>query len=490
MRIIRKFLFAFVFGVLGALVAGTALYVRVQLHKPDLRPWHRAELAAEFDADRDRGMDFESYLALEERLDLQFELQVLGSGDPALEKRWSRYRKLDPSEEPAPLRAADPRWNRTFVLEPNDSYAEPVGGAVLVHGFSDSPYSVRSLALALQDEGYLVVGLRMPGHGTAPSGMLRLTLEDCAAVVRLAVRHVRRRVPIEQPLVLGGYSTGAGLAVEYALSRMDGEQIPSVDRLILLSPALGVTAIAALAPVQDALSSLPGMEKLAWTEVLPEYDPYKYNSFAVNGGTQVRRLALRIEELMSRVQSADGTVAGFPPALMFLSAVDATVSVPAVVDGFLPRLAPNGHELVLFDVDRSADVIELMDNPGTELAARLLAAGDQGYALTVVTNAGDATDEVVARHKPLHSEEAVDEPLGLAWPAGVFSLAHVALPFPPDDPVYGSAPGGDPDARSLGKIEARGERGLLVVPPSSLMRLRYNPFFAYLEQRVRDWVRP
>ena len=204
----------------------------------------------------------------------------------------------------------------------------------------------------------------------------------------------------------------------------------------------------------------------------------------------MRRLALQIDELLNRVQGSNGLIAGFPPTLLFVSAVDATVSVPAVVDGFLPRLAPNAHELILFDVDRSADVIDLMDNPGMEFAPRLLAADDLNYALTVVTNASDETPEVVARRKQPNTLEAVDMALGLAWPDGVFSLAHVALPFPPDDRVYGSAPGGDPNAKSLGRIEARGERGLLVVSPGNLMRLRYNPFFSYLEQRVRDFVQP
>jgi hypothetical protein len=77
------------------------------------------------------------------------------------------------------------------------------------------------------------------------------------------------------------------------------------------------------------------------------------------------------------------------------------------------------------------------------------------------------------------------EDLPLAWPFGVFSLGHVAIPFPPDDPVYGSGAGGTPDwGVPLGSVEPRGERDLLAVPIDLFTRLRYNPFFPYIERRL------
>ena len=74
----------------------------------------------------------------------------------------------------------------------------------------------------------------------------------------------------------------------------------------------------------------------------------------------------------------------------------------------------------------------------------------------------------------------------------MFSLSHVAfLPFPVDDPLDGIAP----DAREdygvrLGQLEPRGERGVLLMPVDDLMRLTCNPFFPYLEERLRAWVAP
>jgi hypothetical protein len=64
------------------------------------------------------------------------------------------------------------------------------------------------------------------------------------------------------------------------------------------------------------------------------------------------------------------------------------------------------------------------------------------------------------------------------------------LPFPPDDPVYGSEPQGKIDEPwiPLGRMDVWGERGLLLFPDSYFMRLRYNPFHAYTLDRVRGFV--
>jgi hypothetical protein len=73
----------------------------------------------------------------------------------------------------------------------------------------------------------------------------------------------------------------------------------------------------------------------------------------------------------------------------------------------------------------------------------------------------------------------------MSWPPGVYSLSHVAIPFPADDPVYGIDATRGP---ALGQLELRGESSELRVSPSLLLRLRYNPFFPYLAERVTRFV--
>ena len=68
-------------------------------------------------------------------------------------------------------------------------------------------------------------------------------------------------------------------------------------------------------------------------------------------------------------------------------------------------------------------------------------------------------------------------------------LSHIALPFPPDDPLYGVQPPEDQKMVFLGQIPIQGERGLLLFPADWLLRLRHNPFYDYLETRTLQWLK-
>ena len=110
------------------------------------------------------------------------------------------------------------------------------------------------------------------------------------------------------------------------------------------------------------------------------------------------------------------------------------------------------------------------------------------FAVTLVTNQNPESRAVQARRKPPFSAQTSKaEPLNLAWPRGVISLSHIALSFPPDDPLYGQGPPGEEDLLFLGQMAIQGERDLLKIPYSFLVRLRYNPFYEFLERRVIEW---
>ena len=71
-------------------------------------------------------------------------------------------------------------------------------------------------------------------------------------------------------------------------------KMPQISGLVLISPSIGITPMAAIANWQAKLGRLLGLSKLAWNAILPEYDPFKYNSFAVNASDQVYRLTTEI----------------------------------------------------------------------------------------------------------------------------------------------------------------------------------------------------
>ena len=446
--------------------------------RPELMPWHTELLESEFStAEAKTVVSFADYLALEDtvfaELDRRFYAESATGPEHAME-RYSRGSLADPERR-------QPNWNRSFEL----FHDAPAGGVLLLHGMSDSPYSLRALGEALQQRGYHVVGLRMPGHGTVPSGMLHLRWEDMAAVVRLGMAHLAQRAH-GAPIHIVGYSTGAPLALDYALQAQQDASLPRVTKLVLISPAIGVSPAAALAKWSHRLSRLPGLHQLAWLDIQPEFDPYKYNSFTTNAAEQVFELT---QSVASRIAGRDDTQRPLPPALVFKSTVDATVSNNAVVDRLLLQLAPERHELVVFDLNRFAPTTSLLRSDPGPFTARLIADHRLPFTFTLVTNSDANSRAVTAYSKaPYASIASRAEPLAQAWPGGVFSLSHVALPFPPDDPLYGQQAPAYSQHLFLGQQALQGERGVLKIPENFLLRLRHNPFYDYELARILAWL--
>lgn len=473
----KRALLALSYGLAGALVILVAVGAAALNSRPDLKVWHTADLDAEFTAEspvRSLG----EYLELEERLFAELDREVCDRIDPEDTHSINRYHRgslADPGIWPR-------NWNRTFELAVDD----PAAGVLLLHGMSDSPYSLRRLGGSLHDAGAWVVGLRLPGHGTAPSGLVTAEWEDMAAAVRLAMARIAEKAA-GRPLFIVGYSNGGALAVEYALSRLEDSSFPAVEGLILVSPAVGVSPVAAFAVWQGRLGRILGLRKLAWNSILPEYDPFKYGSFAVNAGHQVYRLTKEIRARLQRLGGA-GRLTRFPPVLAFQSAVDATVSTPALVEVLFRGLPEGGHELVLFDINRIAGIEHLLtSDPGPGIES-LLADADATFTFSLVTKRGAGDREVVVRSRRPGERRLEVTETDLRWPKGVYSLSHVALPFREDDPVYGRSPPQESPGIRLGDIAYRGEKGVLRVSGDERLRLRWNPFYGYLQGRLLGFV--
>ena len=208
-------------------------------------------------------------------------------------------------------RRASRDWNRTFELTPT---APMRGGALLIHGLTDWPYSMRAVADTLQAQGYYALALRMPGHGTVPGALTQATAEDWMAAVRMGARHVRRTIGADRPMVLVGYSNGGALVMRYALEATADSRLPAPSRLVLISPMIGVSPLARMARVISALGPLPFFEKARWLDVVPEYNPFKYNSFPANAANQSYRVSslLRAEVAAAAPKRPDRPAAADP----------------------------------------------------------------------------------------------------------------------------------------------------------------------------------
>ena len=463
--------------VLGLIVVGFAVQARYLL--PDLHAWHTIELSSEFKSGvAGTPKSFEEYRRLEDRLFAELRTRILEDPKSADSFVLGRY---NPGSVPEKL-ALETVYNHSYELAPPD----PKGSVLLVHGLSDSPYVMHHLAQLFFDQGYYVLVLRMPGHGTIPSGLLHVTWQDWYDAVVLAARHAAKQAGEGKPFLAGGFSTGGALLTLYCVRALEDESLPKPQRVVLLSPAIGITKLAVLTNIVSDLSFIPWFEKSQWTDVLPEYDPYKYNSFPVNAANQIYKLTRELRRSLLAAKER-GKLEGMPPFVVFQSLVDATVETPEVVKGLLLDLPAKGSELIVFDVNRQDALEGLLTPRPHEQLQRLRSTPALPFRLVVISNSGRNSDSVAAfTREPGEAEESVQD-LGLTWPRGVVSLGHVALPFPMDDPIYGMTPKVDPaqPAFRLGAFDARGESGALVVPLGAFARLRCNPFFDVIRSTLQ-----
>ena len=307
--------------VLATVVIGRGFEAR--RHLP-LEPWHRLTPKAEMTAaDLTPSFTLQQYLERENAIFA--EVQQALSADVARRDSLQPNRYV-PGNVSSPSRLG---WdgNRTFERVPSEITA----GALLVHGLTDAPYSLYSLADRLASQGVYALAMRMPGHGTVPAGLTVAVWEDWMAAVRLGMRHLRQKVDGNRPIFIVGYSNGGALAVKYALDTLEDDALPKADRLLLVSPMIGVSPAARIAWMMSLLGGIPYFEQTRWLDVLPEYLPFKYTSFPVNATQQTYRLTTALDEQLARAVSS-GRIGDLPPVLTFQSLVDTTVRTDAVVD--------------------------------------------------------------------------------------------------------------------------------------------------------------
>jgi alpha-beta hydrolase superfamily lysophospholipase len=461
-----------------AIVLGFTLYAVTML--PKLQPWHTDRLANEFTAFQNSKLDFDGYLALETKLFDEMDADIKEwdhSNEAFIYSRFNSENFINKLSDDAP-------YNRSFRMNVPNS----VGHALLIHGLTDSPYSMKAAADSLLSRGFDITVLRLPGHGTLPSMMTEMSVKDWNAAVRIAARDVAKRTPANQPFYIVGHSTGGTLALQYALDALEDKSLRRPDRVIAFSPAVAITDVADLAAIIDALSivPIPVLEKVRWQDVIAEYDPYKFNSFPVNATRQVNRASKQLRKSLIRAKEK-GRIDQLPPIITYQSVVDATIGPNGAADILYPNLKGAKHHLVLFDVNRHK-VLSGFQRPESGALINRLETSPRAYSLEIVTNANPESPSVsITRYAPDNSQTVLET--ALVWPNDLVSVGHVALPFPANDPVYGFMPGsGQNGVPSLGSLLLRGENGAISISLGALTRLRSNPFWPLIDEQIGGYV--
>lgn len=447
---------------------------------PPLHRWHTWS-ADEMSVDEIDRASFADYLTREAAIFHDMKLNVTDQLSDDEKTALNRFNAQSPFY---PARF-DTDWNRSYILEPE---GKAKGAVVLLHGLTDSPYSMRYLAQAYQQKGFVAVVPRLPGHGTAPGSLTKVDWQMWMAATRLAVREATRLAGSNVPLHLVGYSNGGALAVKYSLDTLQNNALRKPQQLVLLSPMIGVTAYARFAGLAGWPAIIPGFAKAAWLSIIPEYNPFKYNSFPVRAARQSWLLTQAMQDQLLHVIRG-GSMPAFPPVLTFQSVLDSTVSTRAVVNAFYRYLPDNGSELVMFDVNQAANLRALFRPALYSAVNNLLPPAPRRYASTVITNASPTTYQTVARITAADQTKEIVRSMHEAWPQDTYSLSHIAVPFPLSDSLYGREPTEkNRYGISFGTISLRGETASLIVGLDTLMRNTSNPFFDYMMLQIKGRI--
>jgi carboxylesterase len=117
-------------------------------------------------------------------------------------------------------------------------------GALVLHGFTGSPQSMRPLAEAFADAGYAVELPLLPGHGTTVQDMAAYGWPEWTAAVESAYQRLAGR---SETVVVAGLSMGGSLALWLA------SEHPGLAGMILVNP---VAETDDLTPLADAARGL------------------------------------------------------------------------------------------------------------------------------------------------------------------------------------------------------------------------------------------
>jgi len=93
------------------------------------------------------------------------------------------------------------------------SFPEGDHGILLIHGFTGIPDHLRQMGEALHERGFGVRGILLPGHGTVPEDMARVSWQDWLLEVRTAAREMQASYP---HFSVAGLSMGGVLALMVA----------------------------------------------------------------------------------------------------------------------------------------------------------------------------------------------------------------------------------------------------------------------------------
>jgi len=224
-------------------------------------------------------------------------------------------------------------------LEGDSFYWEgsPVG-VLLLHGLTATVAEVRPLAQLLHEQGYTVAGPLLPGHGTKPEDLNRVSWRDWVEAAEASYHHL---ATVCDHVFVGGESTGAVIALYIA------SKYPEIAGILAYAPAIKLAA--STADLLRLYASAPFLESI------PKEDPdshplwqgYRVNPLwgvveLVRLGSEVRQRLAQIEQPVLVVQGRNDTTIAPDSGEIILEGVSSEIKEQH-------WLEQSGHVVILDD---------------------------------------------------------------------------------------------------------------------------------------------
>ncbi|MBF0225061.1 MAG: alpha/beta fold hydrolase [Desulfobacterales bacterium] len=217
-------------------------------------------------------------------------------------------------------------------------------GILLIHGYMAAPLELKELALYLNQKGLWVYVPRLKGHGTSPDDLaIRNHLEWIESVEEGygIISNICKNV------VVGGFSTGAGLALDLAA------RVKEISGVISVSPPFKLIDLSAMfVPVINVWNKFAGMfnlkkAKKEFVKNNPENPHINYHRNPLKGMGELEKLMDMVSSKLHKIEI---------PTLLIQSHKDPVVD-PASSRKVFEKIKSPDKEFILINYDRHGILI-------------------------------------------------------------------------------------------------------------------------------------
>ncbi len=214
-----------------------------------------------------------------------------------------------------------------------------LAGVLLIHGYMAAPEEMKPFARFLYSRGFSVYIPRLKGHGTAPEDLAVTTYDQWIESVEEAYVILKNSC---EKIVVGGFSTGAGLALDLST------RVAGISALFAVAPPMRLQDMGSwFIPAIDTWNVM--IKKFRLNAIAKEYVDNDPENPGINYVRNPIAGVHQLEKLMEQLEPKLKTIT--VPTVVIQSRKDPVVNPKGTLNLF-EKLGCRQKEYYIFDYDR------------------------------------------------------------------------------------------------------------------------------------------